>query len=170
MLAILRTLSNDPERQYFLREISKSSRVPLATAFRIMKRLTALDIVAVQKVKSIKLYTYGTSKAAKFVEQLIEIRKGAVEEFVDRCRNIREVRQVILHGRKQKDRANFLIIGENVPSQPLIDAQAAIKESLGFTCIYLVLGPHQYKQMAEMGLYAGDRQVLLQKEPLDDRP
>jgi len=162
-LSILRVLSQDPDRQFYLRELAKSSRVPIATTFRIMQKLTSLEIVHVNQIKKLKIYSYGDGKAAKFVEQLIEIRRGAVEEFVERCRAIEEVQQVILHGRKQKDRANFLIIGTNVPSGPLVEAQATVKEQLGFTCIYLVLGPQQYEQMVEMGLYAGDRQVLLQK-------
>ena len=44
-----------------------------------------------------------------------------------------------------------------------MEAVARIKETLGFTIIYLTLGSAQYQQMVEMGLYAGDRQVLLQK-------
>jgi len=162
-LAVLRTLSQNPERQFYLREIAKTSRVPVATVFRLMKKLVVLEIVDIIQIKRMKLYQYGQGKASKFVEQLIEVRRGAVEEFVERCRLITEIRQVILHGRKQKDRANFLVIGEQVPSQPLVEAQAAVREQLGFTCIYLVLGPQQYEQMVEMGLYAGDRQVLLQK-------
>jgi hypothetical protein len=164
-LTVLRLLSANPEKQYYLREIQKATRVPVATVFRIINRLVALEVVEVVKLKQrIKLYTYGKGKEAKFVEQLIEVRRGAVEEFVESCRAIPGIVQVILHGRRQKDRANFLIIGDDVPTAPLVAAWAALKERMDFTAIYLILGPHQYAQMVEMGLYAGDRQVLMQKE------
>lgn len=162
-LAVLRHLSTNPDKQYYLREISKTTRVPIATVYRIVNRLVALEVIQVNKIKRMKLYQYGQGKEGKFVEQLIEVRKGAVEEFVELCRQIPEIQQVILHGRKQKDRANFLIIGENIPTGPLVEAQAKIKETMDFTAIYLMLGPQQYTQMVEMGLYAGDRQVLLSK-------
>lgn len=162
-LKILQFLSRNPDEQYYLREISKQTKVPLATTYRIMKRLVRIDVVDVVKIKKMKLYQYSSGKEGKFVEQLIEVRRGAVEEFVERCRQIEGIEQVILHGRKQKERANFLLIGENIPTTPVVQAQAEIKETLGFTVIYLILGPQQYEQMVEMGLYAGDRQVLLQK-------
>lgn len=162
-LKILRLLSKDPEKQFYLREIAQQAKVPVATVYRIMKRLTAINVVDVVQIKRMKLYTYNQGKEGKFVEQLLEVRRGAVEEFVERCKAIEGIQQVILHGRKQKDRANFLIIGDDVPTGPLVEAQAAIKETTGFTVIYLILGRQQYEQMAEMGLYAGDRQVLLEK-------
>ena len=163
-LAVLRLLNANPEKQYYLREIQRATRVPIATVYRIINQLVAMEVIAVIRIKQrIKLYQYADSKEAKFVEQLIEVRKGAVEEFVELCRAVPEVQQVILHGRKQKDRANFLIIGEHIPTAPLVEAQARIKEMTGFTAIYLILGPQQYSQMVEMGLYAGDRQVLLSK-------
>lgn len=162
-LAILRLLSKQPGRQFYLREISRQTRVPIASVFRIINKLVKLNIIELQQIKKFKLYTYGTEKEAKFVEQLIEVRKGAVEEFVELCRELPEVLQVILHGKRQKDKANVLIIGESIPTTPLVDAAARIKETYGFTIIYLTLGPAQYHQMVDMGLYAGDRQILLQK-------
>jgi Fe2+ or Zn2+ uptake regulation protein len=162
-LAVLKFLSANPDKQFYLREISRGTRVPIATVYRIINRLVPLGVIDMVKIKRMKLYTYNQGKEGKFVEQLIEVRKGAVEEFIEACRAIPEIGQVILHGRKQKDRANFLIIGENVPTTPLVEAQGRIKETMQFTVIYLVLGPHQYEQMVEMGLYAGERQVLFQR-------
>lgn len=162
-LVILRYLSANPDKQYYLRELAKATRVPIATVYRIINRLVAMEVVQVTRIKKLKLYQYGQGKEAKFVEQLIEVRRGAVEEFIDLCRPVEGIQQVVLHGKRQKDKANILIIGHQVPTGPLVEATARIKESLGFTIIYLVLTPEQYEQMVDMGLYAGDRQVLLQK-------
>ncbi|MDD9954564.1 MAG: helix-turn-helix domain-containing protein [Candidatus Woesearchaeota archaeon] len=162
-LTILRQLSADPSRQWYLRELSKSTRVPVASVYRIVNKLVALRIVERVMLKKFKVYHYSTSKEAAFVEQIIAIQKGAVEEFVEYCRAIPAVQQVILHGRKEKSKANLLVIGENIPTGPLVEAAATIKETYEFTAIYIVLEPAQYEQMAAMGLYAGDTQVLLQK-------
>lgn len=162
-LAVLRHLNAFQDRQFYLRELSRATRVPVATVYRIINKLVRLEIVDVIKVRKFKLYQYGVGKEAKFVEQLIEVRKGAVEEFLEFCRQIENVEQVVLHGKKQKERANLLIIGNNIPSGPLVEAVAKIKETYQFTIIYLTLGPEQYGQMVEMGLYAGDRQVILRK-------
>jgi hypothetical protein len=162
-LVILRLFSSNPDKQYYLREIAKATRVPIATVFRIVRHLVTMSVLSEIRIKKFKLYQYGAGKEAKFVEQLIEIRRGAVEEFVDACRIIDGIQQVILHGKRQKDRANLLIIGQGVPNDPLIQVTARIKEQLGFSIIYLILEAHQYEQMAKMGLYADERQVLLQR-------
>jgi Fe2+ or Zn2+ uptake regulation protein len=162
-LAVLRLFSGNPEKQYYLREVSRAARVPIATVFRIVRRLVALGIIEEIKIKKFKIYQYGKGKEAKFVDQLIEVRRGAVEEFVELCRPIEGIQQVILHGKRLKDKAHLLIIGTQIPTEPLIAAVARIKEDLGFTIVYLMLEPHQYEQMAQMGLYSDDRQVLLRK-------
>lgn len=162
-LAVLRLFSTNAEKQYYLREIAKATRVPIATVFRIVRKLVAMGIIDEIRIKKFKIYQYGKGKESKFVEQLIEVRKGAVEEFVELLRPVEGIRQVILHGKKLKDKANVLIIGTGVPTEPLVQAAARIREEMGFTIIYLVLEPLQYEQMAHMGLYSDDRQVLLQK-------
>lgn len=163
-LAVLRLLSQNPDKQYYLREIAKATRVPVATVFRITKRLVAMGVVSEIRIKlKMKLYQYGSGKESKFVEQLIEIRRGAVEEFVDACKAIDGIQQIILHGKRLKDKANILIIGQNVAKEPLGRAVTKIKEETGFTILYLLLEPNQYEQMAHMGLYAEDRQILLQR-------
>lgn len=166
-LAVLRYLSTNAEKQFYLRELAKATRVPVATVYRIVLRLVALEVIQVTRIKKMKLYSYGIGKEAKFVEQIIEVRRGAVEEFVDLCRSVDGIMQVVLHGKRQKDKANLLIIGEHVAAPALLDAASRVRESLGFNIIYLVLTPHQYDQMVDMGLYAGDRQVLLERSPVE---
>jgi DNA-binding MarR family transcriptional regulator len=162
-LAVLRLFASNPERKYYLREIAKATRVPIATVFRIVRKLVEMNVLAEIKLSKFKVYQYSTGKEAKFVEQLIEIRRGAVEEFVEACKPVEGIQQIILHGKRLKEKANLLVIGTNVPAEPLIQATARIKEELGFTIIYLILEPHQYEQMAQMGLYSDERQVLLQR-------
>ena len=162
-LSILRMFSGNPDKQYYLREIAKATRVPVATVFRIMHKLVAMGVVNEVKIKKFKLYQYSTGKEAKFVDQLIETRRGAVEEFIELCRLIDGIQQVILHGKRLKDKAHLLIIGQQVPAEQLVQAATKVREEFGFNIIYLILEPQQYEQMAHMGLYQDDRQVLLQK-------
>jgi Fe2+ or Zn2+ uptake regulation protein len=162
-LAVLRLFSGNADKQYYLREVAKATRVPIATVFRIVRKLVMMGVITEIKIKKFKLYQYSTGKEAKFVDQLIEIRRGAVEEFVELCRSIDSIQQIILHGKRLKDKAHILIIGQGVPTEPLVQAAAKVREDLGFNIIYLILEPHQYEQMAHMGLYQDDRQVLLQK-------
>jgi Fe2+ or Zn2+ uptake regulation protein len=162
-LSILKLFAANPEKQYYLREIAKATRVPIATVFRIMAKLVTMGVITEVKIKRFKLYQFAGSKEAKFVEQLIEIRKGAVEEFIEACRPLEGIQQVVLHGKKLKDKANLLIIGSGIAKESLNEAVAKIKEAVGFTILYTILEAHQYEQMSHMGLIGDDRQTLLQK-------
>lgn len=165
-LSVLRLFSTNPEKQYYLREVAKATRVPIATVFRIVRKLVTMDVLQEIKIKKFKIYQYGTGKESKFVEQLIEIRRGAVEEFVELCRPITGITQVILHGKRLKDKAHVLVIGSDINRESLIAATAQIKDNYGFTIVYLILEPAQYEQMVEMGLYSADRQVLFERQAL----
>ncbi len=162
-LSVIRLVSSNADKQYYLREISKATRVPVATVFRIVRKLVLMNVIQEIKIKKFKIYQYAQSKEGKFVEQLIEIRKGAVEEFVEAIKTVEGISQVILHGKRLKEKANLLIIGKDIPTEPLVQATARIKEMTGFTIIYLILEPQQYEQMANMSLYSDERQTLLNK-------
>ena len=162
-LQILRHLSANPDKQYYLREIAKATRVPIATVFRIINRLALLEIVQVQKIKRMKLYQYGQGKESKFVEGIIEVRRGALEEFVELCLPIPGIHEVVLQGKPTKDRASILLIGEGIPAGTVQEAINGVRETFGFSIIHLTLTPEQYAQMTAMGLYPGERKVLLEK-------
>ena len=162
-LQVLRHLSSNPDKQYYLREISKAARVPIATVYRIVNRLVALEIIQIQKIKRLKLYQYGQGKESKFVEGLIEVRRGALEEFVELCLPIPGIHEVVLQGKPAKDKASVLLIGEGIPVGAILEAINRIRETFGFAIIHLTLSPEQYTQMTAMGLYSGERKVLLEK-------
>ncbi len=45
ILKIIRLLLRNPEDEFYLQEISKKARVPIATVYRIINSLTELNIV-----------------------------------------------------------------------------------------------------------------------------
>jgi hypothetical protein len=71
--------------------------------------------------------------------------------------------QVILHGKEEKDKANIIIIGENVDNELIRQVVVSIKEKHYFTITYLLLTESQYVQMAAMNLFSGKKEVLLQE-------
>jgi len=170
-LGVLRHLSGNADKQYYLREIAKTTRVPIATVYRIVNRLVLLEILEVQKIKHLKLYRYGKGKESKFVEGLIEARRGALEEFVELCLPIPGIQEIVLQGKAEKTKASVLIIGEALPTQDINDAVSKVRETFDFSIIHLTLTPEQYLQMTRMGLYSTERKTLLEKgpEPVQDQ-
>ena len=163
ILSIIRLLINRKDHQLTLKEISKYSKVPLASTFRIINKLVVLEILQITKTKHLKIYMLAQNDKTRYLEAIIKENKTIVEEFLDLVENIPGIETVILHGKLEKDKANILIIGENVDNNLVRDAIVSIKERHNYTLTHLVLTESQYNQMAAMNLYSGKKEILLQK-------
>ncbi|GIU70172.1 MAG: hypothetical protein KatS3mg002_1408 [Candidatus Woesearchaeota archaeon] len=163
ILSILRLLINRKEQNFTLKEIAKYSRVSLASTFRIINKLSNLEIVSVEKIKHLKLYSLAENEKTRYLESIIKEHKTIMEEFANLLSNVPGIRSVIMHGKAEKDKANILIIGENIEPLLVREAIINIKEKYDFTITYLILDEDQYNQMAAMNLYSGRKEILLQK-------
>jgi delta-aminolevulinic acid dehydratase/porphobilinogen synthase len=166
ILGVLRLFVNNPEKQFYLREIAKLTRVPIATVFRETKKLCSLAIIKEVRIKQrMKLYQLEETKAAKYIESILEIRRTALEEFVEELKDLAGLYEIILHGKHQKDRASVFIIGHNIDTEAVKRVVASVKEKYHFNLITLTLELDQFEQMSAMGLYSGEKSTLFRKEP-----
>ncbi len=163
ILKIVRLFLNEKENQFYLREISTKVNVPVATTFRIIKKLLKLSIIEEIKIKKFKLYKIKQGSNTKFLETFIREEKQILDIFTEKAKNIKGINSVILHGKEAKDRANILIIGESIDSNEIKQLCADIKSKYNFTISPLNLTEDQFKQMSSMGLYSGQKKVLYNK-------
>tara|TARA_Y100000310_G_scaffold258947_1_gene267501 strand:- start:544 stop:1083 length:540 start_codon:yes stop_codon:yes gene_type:complete len=163
VLKVLKLFLADKDNEFYLREVAKLSKVPVASTYRIITRLTALDIIDEKKIKKFKLYKINQNKNTEFLESFIKEDKRIIEKFVELASNIPNVESLILHGTEQKDRANVLIIGENIDSNLIKNICGELKEEYNFTVSALTLAKAQFKQMSDMGLYSGKKKTLFER-------
>jgi len=69
LLRILKVFLNDPLELHHIQDISNQSKVPLATTFRAINKLTELSILEVKTISKLKLYKMN-KKYVKELEQL----------------------------------------------------------------------------------------------------
>lgn len=163
ILKIIRLFLNEKEGQFYLREISIKTNVPVATTYRFIKKLLGLDLIEEIKIKKFKLYKLKESYNIVFLESFIREEKRILDVFVDKIKIIPGVKSLILHGKEMKDRANILIIGDNVDSNLVKQICADIKEKYNFTISSLTLTDDQFNQMSNMGLYSGQKKMIYTK-------
>ncbi|MGV8151102.1 MAG: helix-turn-helix domain-containing protein [Candidatus Woesearchaeota archaeon] len=163
ILAVIRLFLNRKDQQLTLKEISKYSKVPLASTFRIVNKLAYLEILQVTRTKHLKVYALAQNDKTRYLEAIIKENKTIIEEFLDMVGKIDGIETVILHGKIEKDKANILIIGQDVDNNLVRNAIVSIKERHNYTITHLVLTESQYNQMAAMNLYSGKKEILLQK-------
>lgn len=159
-MVLVKLFLDHPDLEYGIREAARAARLAPATSYRIIHTLLKLGIVEERKVKKLRLYRLARSKETKFLDELLAVKKGAIEEFTERIREVPGVEEVILHGKPQKERASILVIGENVDSGLMARIEAEIKEQYGFTILHTLLSSGQYAQMNRMGLLGDEKQTL----------
>ena len=149
--------------KYYLREVAKHCRVPAAATYRIMQQLMTANIIHVEQIKRVKLYTLNTENT-RFLIDILQDRKSALVDFVDSIRSFDGLQMVVLHGREEKDRANVLVIGNNMDIDSIKRNAVFISDKYQFNIILLTLTPEQYNQMSSMGLYPGKKKILFEGE------
>ncbi len=163
ILKIIQLLLRNPEDEFYLQEISKKARVPITTVYRIINSLTNLNIIERVKIKKLKLYRIANNEQVKFISSFIEEKVSAIQEFIDKAKNVEGVQYIVLHGTEDKDKANLLVIGDIDNQTKLKSLIYDIKTKYNFTISMLTLEAAQFKQMTDMGLYPGKKKVLYKK-------
>jgi len=163
MLTILKLFLKKKDQQFYLKEISKQTKVPLATTHRILNKLLDSEIIDRTKIKHLKIYKLSDNEKTKYLESVFEEKKTILDEFIEQANNINGIKIIMIYGREEKEKANLLIIGESIDNSLIREIIVKIKEKYNFTITHLVLTESQYQQMAAMNLYPGKKEILLEK-------
>ena len=163
VLAILKLFLFDETGQFYLREVAKKARVPVATTFRIIKRLKELEIIEESVIKKTKLYSLSENKNTKLLAGMLEEKKSVIEEFVEAISQLEGLQMIVRHGEESKDKTNMIVIGININLPAIKEKVGEIKSKYDFNIIDLVLEPAQFNQMSSMGLFPGKKTILWEK-------
>jgi predicted transcriptional regulator len=166
ILTILKLFLKKKEQQFYLKEISKQTKVPLASTHRILSKLLELGIIERTKIKHLKIYKLADNEKTKYLDAMFEEKKTVLDEFIDQIKNIPGIKTIMSYGREEKDKANLLIIGESIDNSPIREILVKIKEKYNFTITHLVLTETQYQQMAAMNLYPGKKEILMERHDI----
>lgn len=155
---VIQILLNASEEMY-LKEISKKANVPIASTFRILHQLVELGIIQRRVWKNSKVYSCHRNEKVDFLRDLFFEEFDGLKEFVKSVKDITSIQSIILHGAKKKGKANILLLGKDIQTDPIDQVCKSLKGK-GFELSYLTVTKEQYEQMAKMGLYSSDKRVL----------
>lgn len=157
-VSILKTLYDSPEDMY-LREIAKKSKVSIGSVHRILQALEMIGIIRSKEVGMMKFYGLVKNGKSKFLDDWFQ-QEDHLGYFVKELQGLEGLNNIILHGKADKHKASLILIGDN-PDKQIIES---IKDEVmikGFDISYVILNDDQYEKLANMGLYGGEKKVLL---------
>ncbi len=159
-IAVLKVLVNSKE-EWYLRELSRKSEVPVTTTFRVLEQLVSLGLVQKREMKTAKLYSMIKNERTAVLFNLLGERVDPLQIFGEKIKNITGIRQVIVQGEVRQDGANVLVIGSGFDADAVKRIGEDIEKNTGFKVYSLGLTEDQYKQMSQMGFYPGPKKVLV---------
>ncbi len=162
LIRILKLLMLNKNRQFYLREIAKETRVPPATTHRLLSKLLSLDLITLHKFNKFKLYQLAQNDNTEFLEGFIKEGKRIVASFIDEIKTIQGL-EAVYQISEDDYKSSLLLIGEQIDSNEIKRLSALYKEKYMYTITTLTLAQEQFEQMSAMGLYAGRKIVLYKK-------
>lgn len=160
ILAVLAILVNDTTEGLYLREIAKFSGISDATTYRIIKKLKKAGIIEQKNIKNLKLYRFKTTEKTRFLYKMLKKDVQVLQIFVEKAKKIEGIEAILLHGKEASQRANLLIIGNDIDAGKVKEVCSNIREKYNFMISPLTLTAEQFQQMSSMGLYSGKEKVL----------
>jgi hypothetical protein len=163
LISVLRLFLDNPDQEFYLREISRESRVPVATTFRILKKLRELEIIRENHIKKFRIYSLIEDENTDYLKKVFSEKESIIDYFVKRASGIKEISFILLYGKEEKDKASILIIGEGVHNEKIKKITDEIKEKNDFILNVLTLTKEQFNQMSSIGLYSGEKKILFRR-------
>ncbi len=156
--AILKVLYFAKEELY-LREIAKKSGVAVSSVFRIIPELAQAGLVRVKTIRMMKFYSLVQNEKSSFLNEWFK-EENVMEVFVDRIREIEGIKKVLLQGKVVNNQANVIIIGSRIDGLKVDELCNQIKEK-GLDLSNVVLNEEQFEKLDKMGVYGGEKKVLV---------
>jgi DNA-binding transcriptional regulator GbsR (MarR family) len=157
-ISVLKTLYFAKEDMY-LRELAKKSKVSVSSVFRILQELMRLGLVRVKEVGMMKFFSLVKNEKTRFLDGWFK-EETLLDVFVESVQNMEGVKNLLLTGKAESNRANVILIGEKVDESRIKEICWKIKEK-GFDLSCLVLNEEQFEKLDKMGVYGGEKKVLL---------
>src|SRR3989338_6621871 len=107
VLDLIRLFFSEHQKDFYLRELAKETKVSLASTFRIVQRLAKLGLIEQKDVGGkFKVYRLADNENTRFLGQVVKREKQALQVFVTRAKLLEGLNTIYLQGTEEKDRAN----------------------------------------------------------------
>lgn len=144
-----------------IRETARETNLPVATVFRIFKKLESIDLLKGMPVGSFKIYH--VNKASKFyslIEKIVPKMKP-LEAFInDIPKDKIEQVQLLDEG---EDKASILVIGSIKTAKVMETCEQVKQDFSNYSIKPLVLTRPQYENMASLNIAPVSKKSLFKK-------
>ncbi len=144
-----------------IREVSRKTKIPVSTVFRIFQRLEKSGLLRKTKSGVFSFYEIDQNSKAYLLLERIMPKKSPLDIFTTIVS--KEKTEEIHMLDEGDDRASILVIG-NVKTKKIQEICDAIKKEFGYSIKPLVLTRAQYDNMVSLNIAPSSKKVLFKNQ------
>jgi DNA-binding Lrp family transcriptional regulator len=154
-------LSEIPGRKTIgIREISRKTKIPVATVYRIFRKLEESGLIKKRKAGVFSFYEVDQNSKAYLILEKLMPKKNPLEILTE-ILSKDKVEEVHLLDAGEST-ASILVIG-NIKSRKVQEICATLKKEFGYSVQPLVLTREQFENMASLNIAPISKKVLFKK-------
>lgn len=153
-----------PEKQFYLTEVSKLSKVNVSTSLRILAKLVSQGFIKTVSIGKVRLYQLEKSeKTHELMRVLKSEDKSPLEEFIEKITESPRVKKIILESRKLNS-AKVIIVGDYFSKERINKVCEDIKRKYNFGISFVEISEGQYAGLKNFEAYSLDKKILWERK------
>ncbi len=163
ILKVITLFIENPDKKYFLTDVSKLTGVNITTTFRTLNKLAKKGFLKTKVMGKIRFYQLDRNEKTKQLTGLLRKNENnPVEDFVSSISSHPRIRKIILES-KEGNSAKIILVGEFLPQEKINRTINGIKERYNFKISYVEISENQYTKLREFKNYNLDKKVIWEK-------
>ncbi|MBT4595884.1 helix-turn-helix domain-containing protein [Candidatus Woesearchaeota archaeon] len=160
LLLLIKTILSEPNKEFYLQELSEKSKVPIATTFRLLNKLIELKLIEERKISRFTIYKLSKNKEIEFLSKLFKFEIDPIKEFSDLVNAKFAISSIYRQGEKSDKKSNLVILGYDIEANQISEIAKEIKVNYNYLINFIILTPEQFKQMENMGINTNKHHLI----------
>lgn len=162
IIRIINSLLDNPEKQYSLTEVSRLSRVNVATTSRILNKLIEKKFIKSTVVGKIRIYQLERNQKTFALTKLLKKDATPLQIFINKISEHPRIKKVILETKLQNE-AKLLLVGDFLPREKINKLCDKIKKENNFKIQFVEISENQYKNLKDFKTYDMENKVIWER-------
>jgi hypothetical protein len=163
IVEVISLFVENPEKKYFLTDVSNITRINITTTFRILNKLVSKNFLKQSLVGKIRLYQLEKNEKTLELIRLLKKTSTPLNDFIEEVTTYQKIKKIILES-KDKDSAKILIVGEYLPQDKIQRLIEKIKQKNNFLITYVEINEKQYEGLKNFQNYNLDKKMIWKED------
>jgi hypothetical protein len=151
IINVLKVFAKNPEKKFYLTELSKQTGVNISSNLRILRELVKSGFVNSKLIGRTRYYQLAEAQNTQKVLHLLGFEmptqvEEPLKEFIEMVKTIGRIDQIILKSRTEKS-VKLMLVGDYIPTERIEKLVEETKLKSDFDIHFVELKSKQYKKL-----------------------